>query len=234
MKYIVPVLFLVAFAWGDDATLDKFPKLFDVDEITSAIKEECDTNGGKGTYDKLVTAINDMTAFIQTNFDQKQIAQEVEDSSKTGELDDVIKKYCQLRSKSLEKVHKLIDAGINCVVEEDRSSIKLAANITESLMTFACDKDGERVALFVAEDGFACLSEKSSELEKCAEGAVGDKIQKNKIPKLSIQKQECDEVKEFQACVVKSMSSCKKDMPSEIIDALFNHIYSLSPCPNLA
>ncbi|KAB0795434.1 hypothetical protein PPYR_12273 [Photinus pyralis] len=68
------------------------------------------------------------------------------------------------------------------------------------------------------EDGLACLNEKSEELEKCGNDA---------FPK-STEKLEYDEVKQFQSCVVKTTSTCKQDMPSEIIDTLIDYIYSLS------
>lgn len=226
---------MAALALAENKAFENLPQI-NVDDFKNAVKDNCDKNGGEGTYDKVVSAGEEMKKFIEDHFDVDEIAKEIEKSGKAGEMDEVFKKYCDLRAKSIDQIHKVVETVTNCVDKEERAIFTRVLNITESLINFACDKDGERVALFIAEDGLKCMGDKAEELKKCGTDVVGDKLPTtfDKIPKLEVTKEGCDNYKKFQTCAVKSLATCEKDMPSEILDALFNYMYELSSCANLA
>ena len=235
MRCIIGVLLLVAFASCDDNPFGNFNLSISASDIENAVVKTCEENGGKNAFADLKNSVLDLVKYGESNFNLEQIQNEIEESSKAGALDEVFKKYCDLRSKSLGYIHKIGDSVAACLTEDERPVFKLVVNITSSLLNFVCDKDGERIALFIAEGGFECFKSEMEELQKCSD-VISDKIPTDlhKIPKLEVTKKECNEYKTFQGCVVEKLGKCKNSTPSDIIDALLTYIYKLSTCPTIA
>lgn len=132
--------------------------------VEDAVRLKCEKNGGVDAFDKLDVNIfyiiwvnfkiliflqaakNQLVECIQSNFNFTQIQEEVDKSRKTGSMDEVFAKYC-LKVPVVEAcVKNLTDTVRPCLEEEEKSSLKLLLNITDSLASFACYKDGDRIA----------------------------------------------------------------------------------------
>ncbi|KAF2904644.1 hypothetical protein ILUMI_01528 [Ignelater luminosus] len=204
--------------------------------VEDAVKLKCKKNGGADAFDKLEAAKTQLMECIQSNFNFTQIQEEVDASRKTGSMDEVFARYC-LKVPIVEAcVKNLTDTVKPCLEEEEKSSLKLLLNITNSLANFACYKDGDRIAMFVAEGGFECLDSQQAEIEQCANKTLSHLIPKdlsfNTLPLLVINDKGCNDYVNLQTCVVDVLEKCEDNTPANIIDALFKYIRRITPCKN--
>ncbi|KAK4875013.1 hypothetical protein RN001_011435 [Aquatica leii] len=243
MKVICALFFLFGVVYSNNILqnlpnfpgLASVPNLDDIANVETAVKDKCNKNGGEQAFQTLKSASADMQTYITKNFEFSSIKNEVEEARKTGSMDEVFKKYCDKRPEYRTHGHKVLDAFEACLTDDEKPVFKLAINITENIVNFICEKDGDRLGMFIAEDGFVCLSQKAEALQKCGADTVGSKIPTtfNTIPTLSITKEQCDDYKTIQKCVVKAMEGCENTTPANIVDAFMNYIYKFSTCKNL-
>ncbi|KAF5287540.1 hypothetical protein FQR65_LT12211 [Abscondita terminalis] len=240
MKVICALYFLLAVAYGNDLLqsipgIANLPSLDDVADLEKALKEKCTTNGGENSYKTLKDALAEVQAYLTKSFEVGAIKTEIEEARKTGSMDEVFKKYCDKRPEYRQRSGKLVDAVEVCLSDVEKPIFKLAINVTESIVNFICEKDGDRLGMFIAEDGFVCLSQKAEAIQKCGTDTVGPKIPTNfnQIPTLAITKAECDDYKTVQKCIVKAMEGCENTTPANIMDAFLNYVYKFSTCKSL-
>ncbi|KAK4875011.1 hypothetical protein RN001_011433 [Aquatica leii] len=207
----------------------------DYDAIEGLVKDKCKKNGGNNAFKNLQDSVIELKNYVEKNFESNVITKEIEDASKTGSLDEVFKKYCDLKPEVMKHAHKLGGSIESCLEDDEKVIFKIAENITEGLIDFACDKDGERIALFIVEDGFTCIASKSEALQKCGADVATPKMPTtfDKIPTLAVTKQECDDYKKVQECVLNVLETCSNSTPSNVVDSLLTYIYKLSPCSTL-
>ncbi|XP_031351280.1 27 kDa hemolymph glycoprotein-like [Photinus pyralis] len=219
MKYLVGLLLLLASARAVENHGNSFVK-----GIANAIEETCKRNGGEFSYDNLVKSVGEMSNFTNTRFSLQKIKDEVKRSRTTGDLNEVVGKYCDLRVALLERVHAMMDGFANCVEVDKRNVFTQIWKVTDGLVNFVCESDGERIVSYIVEDGFQCVNDKWVPMQKCGSAAVD---------KFSETWDACRGFTEVQQCVVKTMSNCSNSIPATILDELLNFLY-ISQCSNLA
>ena len=217
-------------------TLPAIPNFDDVANVEGAIKDKCVQHGGDKAFKNLKAVAVELQSYVMQNYEFGTIKKELEEARKTGSMDEVFKKYCDKRPELLTYTHKVNSAVENCLADSEKPVLKTAINITESLLDFICEKDGDRLAMFIAEDGFKCLSAKQDSVQKCGADTITKNVPANlnTIPKLTeVTKEQCNEYQTVRKCIVTVLEECENKTPANIMDAFLKTIYKLSPCKTL-
>lgn len=74
------------------------------------------------------------------------VQEELQEAKKTGSMDEVFAKYCKKIPDIMGCVKNVTEAFKPCLEDKEKDSLKILSNITESLLDFACYKDGDRIA----------------------------------------------------------------------------------------
>ncbi|XP_066155711.1 27 kDa glycoprotein-like [Euwallacea fornicatus] len=210
-----------------------------LDEVP-ALKEKCLKSGKPDTYDRLKLAINETRSCLEGKINPSKIKEELEVAKKTGSMDEVFGKYCKKREEYKECVFKTVNVSKECLEENEINALNKATSIVEEIVAFTCFRDGDRLAMFVAEGGSECVSSRSEQIKNCITNTF--KIDSNSLsfssfptalPTLRIDKEKCDKFEVLQECVVNDLeTNCKDTTPANIIDALFKFIKK-STCKNI-
>jgi len=243
MQWIcVTLLVLLGTAWSQELPdnlqhlKDKLGASLSLEDVQGAAKAKCEKNGGAEAFDKLETAGGDLAECIQSNFNITQIKEEIAIKRKTGDLDEVFEKYCGRVPVVKKCVQTAAEAAKACMEEKEKEALKLLLNVTDSLATFACHKDGDRIAMFIAEGGPECIQSRQSDLERCANETLSHRIPTdislNNLPSFGEDDTEeaCKDFSKLQTCAVKALEHCEDSTPANIVDALFKFIRRVSPC----
>lgn len=94
----------------------------------------------------LQAAKDEIQECIESNFNFTQIQEELAESRKTGAMEEVFAKYCAKTPIIQNCIKNLTLAVEPCLEEEEKESLTLILNITESLGNFGCYKEGDRIA----------------------------------------------------------------------------------------
>lgn len=74
------------------------------------------------------------------------LQEELDEAKKTGSMDEVFREYCKKIPNVMSCVKNVTDAIKPCLEDKEKDSLKTLSNITESLLDFACLKDGDKIA----------------------------------------------------------------------------------------
>ncbi|KAK5644384.1 hypothetical protein RI129_005684 [Pyrocoelia pectoralis] len=239
MQKLFVYFLLVGLAYGASNFIQTFPGLPTMDDVTNlqgAAKDKCIQNGGENAFKAVKKHAVDLQSYVVQNFEPAAIQQEIEEKRKTGSMDEVFKKYCDMRPEFFTYSHKLNDAIESCLTDSEKPVFKLGVNISESLMDFICEKDGDRVAMFIAEKGFECITSQQENLQKCTSDIITKNTPTsfNAIPALTqVTKEQCNEYQTFQKCVVTTLEGCAEKTPANIVEAFFKFVYKLIQCKGL-
>ncbi|XP_060527627.1 uncharacterized protein LOC132702831 isoform X1 [Cylas formicarius] len=229
-------LFLIFLAIGvsyAEIDLSNPPKV-NIDDLP-LIKEKCEKQGKPETYGKLKEKIQETKTCIEGLIDINGIKNEIEESKKTGSMDEVFGKYCNRRPQLKECIQKSVDVAKECMEESEKQALNVTADLLEEIGNFACFHDGDRLAMFVAEGGLECLKSRSEAIQKCIndtikiDTAAFSTFSPNSlpatIPNFTVNQEKCDDLTKLQQCVVKDLEdNCKDSTPANIIEAVFKFI----------
>ncbi|XP_008480307.1 27 kDa glycoprotein [Diaphorina citri] len=167
------------------------------------------------------------------NYTELQI--EIEKAKPTGDLDLVFSKYCRKSPVLKECVTNFTTALDPCLEPKEKQTKKVFQNVSESLLDFICFKEGDRIALFIAEGGPECLSDKKEAIQHCMNITLSkfipkDQVTVDNIPVLKLEKEECTAIKDMHMCVVHELEKCNETTPSNIVDALMKFMMQQTPC----
>jgi len=205
-----------------------------VEDVVDVIKKKCEKNGGSEAFDKLGPAKDEMQECFESNFNTTQIEIEIAEARKSGSMEVVFAKYCAKKHTILQCISNLTDVIEPCLEEKERVSLKVLQNITENMAEFFCYKDGDRVAMFIAEGGFECIQSRKEGLETCINTTLAHRIPEDvsltNLPLFIIDEEGCQDYNNVQKCVVDELEKCTDSTPANIIDALFKFVRRITPC----
>lgn len=206
-------------------------------KYTEQFKKKCEQNGGDHAYEKAQTSFSDLSQCLLGLVDPATLQKEIEDAKPNGSVDEVFKKYCQKKPSFKLCFNNLFEAAKPCFTTEEKKNLKTVSNVTEQLAEFICHKEGDRIALFIAEGGQECFQEKQQDLERCMNSTLGGNVNLNvhnftgdNIPTLSFDEKQCKKLTELQTCVVGELETCSKPTSANIVESLFKYIRKSTPC----
>ncbi|XP_044270417.1 uncharacterized protein LOC123015047 [Tribolium madens] len=228
---IILITLIFRFCHGESEFEKKieFLKNIDVPDIEDfdIIREKCEKEGGNGTYDKLKVSFDTIGTCINDFVDIKIIKTEIENSKKTGALDEVFGKYCAKRFKLATCLEDFVNNLRSCLNDEEKNALNITTNILAQLSEFVCYKDGDRIAIFFAEGGTECFKARAQGIQNCVNATlkiIPSGFNSNPLQSLLIDKKKCDNLSKLQDCMVEELEKCSDTTPANIIDALFRFI----------
>lgn len=113
--------------------------------------------------------------------------------------------------------------------------------IFTNLLNFVCYKDGDQIALFIAEKGPECFAEQKDGLIDCFNATfrkyVPEKVQiedsdalPTSLPQLVLGDEQCTDMDNLQTCVVNKLEGCEESTPANLVDAMFKFVRNETVC----
>lgn len=208
---------------------------FNIDEGEKLLEEKCKKNGGNTSFDDFMMAREEFNFCIQPLVNVTELQVEIENAKPTGDLDLVFSKYCK-KSPILKECVTNFTTGLEpCLDPKEKQTKRVFQNVSESLLDFICFKEGDRIALFIAEKGPECLSDKKEAIKHCMNITLSKFIPKEganaeNIPLFKLEKEECTALKNLHLCVVSELEKCNETTPSNIVDSLMKFMMKQTPC----
>lgn len=209
-----------------------------IEQAENIFKEKCLKNSNQEAFDAAMKAREDITACVKSHINNDELQKEMEEAKPHGNLDEVFKKYCEKTPLLKQCFRNFLSTVEPCLDSKEQGNIRIVHNITDSLANFICFKEGDRIALFIAEGGPECLAEKNDKITACINSTLGQNIDTanlslDNLPQLVFEEEQCDKISKLQECVVKELESCKEPTPANIAESLFKFIKKVTPCSKL-
>lgn len=154
---------------------------------------------------------------------------EMDKESASGQVEEVAKGYCSKVSQ-LNVCYKNVSEAVEpCFSDKEKANLKTVVNVTEQLGEFLCEKDGDRVALFLAEGGRDCYKSKRKELQACFNGTFLSGFRDGEL-RVTFGEKECNQLKEIERCVVTSLESCPEPTTANMTESLFKFLRRANFC----
>lgn len=220
-----------------DAIRERLPAnlpLPSMEEVEKLLRDKCTSAGAPSdAYDNAKSAAQTFFECGQGLIDIDQFQQEVEAAKPTGDLDTVFNKYCRKRSTLIECVNTFANAIDPCLESEEKVFKTSGLDIFKNLLNFVCHKDGDQIALFIAEKGPECFLEQKNDLIACFNNTFTGYVPETtltSIPKLVLGPKQCEDFTKLQNCMVRELEQCDESTPANLVESLFRYVKKGSPC----
>ncbi|ALC48169.1 CG14629 [Drosophila busckii] len=164
------------------------------------------------------------------------IMEEVERARPRGDLDVVFEKYCRRMPQARQCLNDFNAALLPCLSEPERQHNAMMSRIMDKLLQFICYKDGDQIALFIAEEGPECLEQHREHMGSCLQSSFGHylptglNISTATLPDLVLGPRQCVELHDLETCVLRHLEQCSNITPSNIVEAMFRYVRKESNC----
>lgn len=212
------------------------------DNITKVLKEKCaKQTGSDAAYEEASQAAQNALTCITNLIDFSTIQEEIEKAKPEGNVDTVFNKYCDQRGKAIQCVENFTQAIEPCLTDEEKDQKVVFVNITKSLLEFICHENGNQIALFIAEEGPECFSEKTDALHECVSSTFNKynaslpssiPTEAKPLPSFIIKEDNCRDMDDLEICIVHELEQCKESTPANLVEALFRFVRKETPCKN--
>lgn len=209
-----------------------------IEEITNVIKEKCiKVSGSDAAFEEATQAAGEFGTCVSGLIDQKVLEEEIEKARPTGDLDTVFNKYCRKRTIAIECMQNFTQTFEPCLTEKEIEHKVVVVKIFTNLLNFVCHKDGDQIALFIAEKGPECFTEKKDAIINCVNSTFGHYVPEkaptsDNLPQLIIGQEECNDMTKLQHCIIKELETCEESTPANLVEAAFKFIRNETPCVN--
>lgn len=233
------------FASFDDDFGDDFEEMDKEDRVNSRIDEgfqkwedRCLEVGGQSALDDWLKAQEDLVYCVMENFDVEEIQNEIELKKETGDLDLVFKKYCGDPVKNTRPcIENFLEASRRCLRTEDRAGLNITLGMIDSAIDFMCHNSGDRIALFMSEDGMGCLLEHQESIMNCVNASVPDLFdieQTNNMHLIVFSQDNCRKGDAIRHCIETSLLKCDDPTPSNVVNSMLLSMRKATPCRGLS
>ncbi|XP_063930534.1 27 kDa hemolymph protein-like [Zophobas morio] len=210
-------------------------KLPTEEDVEKLVREKCDKNGGgEEAFNALKEQQTELQACIEAQLNATEIQAELEESKKTGSMDEVFGKYCQKYPEIYKCITTVTEKVKPCLDPQEQDTMNKTLNVVDEIKEFVCYKDGDRIAMFIAEGGVECLESRKEQLQECANKTLGSRIPTdmsvNSLPMFLFTERECDDFDEVRKCFNTELEKCKDSTPANIVDAFFKFLKKHLPC----
>ncbi|XP_055606558.1 27 kDa glycoprotein-like [Uranotaenia lowii] len=211
-----------------------------MEDIQRIVKDKCSkVAGSDAAFEQAEQASQRFGDCMKDLVDFSDIQNEIQKAKPTGDLDTVFNKYCRRRSAAIECINTYSNDIDVCLDDDEKDSKRIMVNIVHGLLNFVCHKDGDQIALFIAEEGPECFQEQKQPLIDCFNTTLrgyldetgGDQPPQG-IPKLVMGKRQCDDMDNLKNCFVRVLEDCRESTPANLVESLFKFVRKETPCAN--
>lgn len=233
---------------GDDFFGDDFNEEFDEmeksdqfhDKLEDGFKnweERCLEFGGQEVLDAYLAEQERLVLCAMEQFDLDELQREIEEKQKVGDLDEVFQEYCRTHvSVARGCLQQFLEVSQQCLREEDRPGLNVTLQMVDSAIEFTCHNAGDRIALFMSEEGVECVSTHKEEILACINQSVPEvfntynNLHNYKMHFYVFQNENCRKGDAIMACVETSLMKCPDPTPSNLVHGLLKAMRDGTPC----
>ncbi|CAG9784888.1 unnamed protein product [Diatraea saccharalis] len=197
--------------------------------IKNAIREQCKKNGAENKVEEIENAGKNFVDCVKGLIDIETVKQEIEEAKPKGALDEVFGKYCAKSPQFKTCIHTIVDTVAPCLETKIQEHVETIKNGTDQLIDFVCFKDGDRIALFIAEGGPECFQQKANDIKACGEKLRDSLPNVEAAKKLSLTER-CGKFDELTTCIVNELEKCSNPTPGNMAESLFRFVRNGTPC----
>ncbi|KAJ8920154.1 hypothetical protein NQ315_011814 [Exocentrus adspersus] len=211
----------------------KLPKQEDVENV---LKEKCKKQGAENAVDKLKDQQDLVKGCVESHVNYTVVIEELEEAKKTGSMDEVFGKYCKKWPSIYSCFDNVTATARLCMDDKEEKAFNKSQKILNELQEFMCFKDGDRLAMFVAEGGVECVQEQKEGVQNCINSTVGTRIPDSEdfsvtnLPTFLFSAKDCQDFDKIRVCVNNELEKCKDSTPANIVDAFFKFLKKHMPC----
>ncbi|XP_073951679.1 27 kDa hemolymph protein-like [Choristoneura fumiferana] len=198
-------------------------------QVKDFITMVCKKTNAEDKAPEVETAVLTFGECVTGLFDASTLQREIEEAKPNGALDEVFKKYCAKSPQLKACIHAVTAGATPCLPAEFRDHVAVADNATDKLLDFACHKDGDRIALFIAEGGPQCFQEKSNAIRDCTNSLKSTFTSVQAATALTTAER-CAKFDETAACVVTALEGCSNPTPANMAESLLKFVRTVTPC----
>ncbi|XP_039499125.1 27 kDa hemolymph protein [Drosophila santomea] len=164
-----------------------------------------------------------------------EIQAEIEEASPKGDLDVVFEKYCLRLPQAKSCLKNFNDALLPCLTTDEKAHNAVLQRIADKLLEFICYKNGDQIALFIAEEGPECLQQSRDGIASCLNSSFAGYLPKAfspewDLPQLVLGPKQCVDLYSFETCTVTLLEKCRTITPSNIVESMFRYVRKESSC----
>ncbi|XP_065364473.1 27 kDa hemolymph protein [Calliphora vicina] len=190
------------------------------------------------TYENIEMAANKLLECANGIANITVMMAEIEAARPAGDLDVVFHKYC---NKLPQAEHCLMEFNaqiVPCLTPAERAQNDIMMRIITSLLGFICYKNGDQIALFIAEEGPECLEANKENISNCINATFSAYLPEDgqlpandaDWPELVLGPKQCIDLHDFEECVLSYLEKCNEITPANIIESLFRHVKNETKC----
>ncbi|XP_017114454.1 27 kDa hemolymph glycoprotein [Drosophila elegans] len=164
-----------------------------------------------------------------------EIQAEIAEATPKGDLDVVFEKYCLRMPQAKGCLKDFNDAILPCLTADEKRHNGVLQRIADKLLEFICYKNGDQIALFIAEKGPECLTDSRDGIANCLNASFASYLPKEfspewNLPQLVLGPKQCVDLYEFETCTVNLLEKCEVITPSNIVESMFRYVRRESSC----
>lgn len=201
-------------------------------------KEKCREEKGEDVIKEIEEAPNKMVKCVLEYIKVKKLQVEIDKSIKRGSLDKVFKKYCGYRVNIMGCIDTMLGSFSKCLTEQQLVDVNVTRKAIDAGIDFTCHDDGDRIALFMAEQGQECVKQHKDGIKACVESRVPDLNATIENPDtlelndIIINEESCGKLLAIHDCIIQETSQCEDPTPANILDSLLTQMIKVTPCHN--
>lgn len=222
--------------WANDleTELGKVNQEHNLDYYTKLWLEECERVNGTEAIEEIQGSFVQVTDCITAKVNLVNISDEIKDAMPRGALDEVFAKYCNQLPEIKDCRAPMIKAVQVCLTDQADQDLEIFDAVLEAALNFVCYKGGERIAIFLAENGTDCFQYHLDQIAECLNGHL-PQLQKivTDIHTANISifhEDNCDLEAKMKTCVVEPLKTCSDPTPANVIEGLIDSMLKKTPC----
>jgi len=147
--------------------LEQVSREFDLNTYTQQWLETCEHINGTQASEDIQTALFTLSDCVTSKINIVNITEEIKAAAPRGALDEVFTSYCNLVPGIKHCRTPMISALQVCLSHQRDDDLQLIDSAIDGALDFMCFKGGERIAIFLAENGTDCLYDNADRIASC-------------------------------------------------------------------
>ncbi|CAG9760518.1 unnamed protein product [Ceutorhynchus assimilis] len=208
----------------------------ETEKAEKVLREKCKKQNAEDAVDLLKEQQEALKQCVTLYVNGSDIQNELEEAKKTGSMDEVFKKYCGKWPDVYGCADNATATIRRCMTSQEDKAFNKTLAIVEELQEFMCFKDGDRLAMFVAEGGVECIQEQQEGIKECFNATVGSRMPQEDdfslatLPTFLYTERDCADFDKIRTCVNEVLEKCHDTTPANIVDASLKFIKKQMAC----
>jgi len=222
--------------WANEleTELGKVDHDHNLDYYTKLWLEECERVNGTEAIEDIQSSFVQVTDCITAKVNLVNISAEIKDAMPRGALDEVFTKYCNQIPEIKDCRVPMIKAVQVCLTDQADRDLEIFDAVLEAALNFICYKGGERIAIFLAENGTDCFQTNIDRMADCLNESLPhlQKIVTDvHTANISIfHEDNCSLEDKMKFCVVEPLKTCSDPTPANVVEGLIDSMLKKTPC----